>query len=283
MKKYILFLFLILINLIALAQTKTIIYFDSNKSELKSNSITKLDSLTKFLNTTKDYQISINGYCDNTGTEIINQSLSEARADIIFNYFKSKNIPSQFFTTKGFAANNPISENTSEKGKAINRRTEILITINAPIMVNVLMENEVSQGPQKPDTITVKAKESFNSNSTINDLEIGKTLVLKNLNFEGGTAILLPEAEPTLKLLLKTMKSNVTLEIEIGGHVCCADDMPLSILRAKTVYKYLILNGIDQSRLKYKGYSRNKPIYEDDRNPFEAKANRRVEITVLKK
>ncbi len=283
MKKNILFLFSIVINVFAFAQTKTIIYFDSNKNELKQNSFRELDSLVKFLNATKDFQISINGYCDNSGTEIINQSLSEKRADVISSYLKSKNIPPQFFATKGFSANNPISDNTSETGKSMNRRTEILITINAPIIVNDLMDHEDRPVPQKPDTIIVKTNESFNSTSTISDLEIGKTLVLKNLNFEGGTAILLPEAEPTLKLLLKTMKKNPTLEIEIGGHVCCADDMPLSVLRAKTVYKYLIEKGIDESRLKYKGYSRNKPIYEDDRNPFEAKANRRVEITVLKK
>ena len=79
------------------------------------------------------------------------------------------------------------------------------------------------------------------------------------------------------------MKENLTLEIEIGGHVCCFNDMPLSVLRAQTVFKYLKKKGIDESRMTYKGYSRNKPVIEDDRHEADARVNRRVEITVLKK
>jgi outer membrane protein OmpA-like peptidoglycan-associated protein len=79
------------------------------------------------------------------------------------------------------------------------------------------------------------------------------------------------------------MINNPTLEIEIAGHVCCADDMPLSVLRAKTVYSYLVKNGISEKRMTYRGYSRNKPIFEDDSFEENARANRRVEIKILKK
>jgi hypothetical protein len=63
------------------------------------------------------------------------------------------------------------------------------------------------------------------------------------------------------------MKENPTLEILIGGHVCCFNDMRLSVLRAKTIYDYLVENGIDKSRMKYKGYGLSKPLYLD--NNFE--------------
>ena len=157
-------------------------------------------------------------------------------------------------------------------------------------MVEHTLGNEVKKQPDTVPAIiestlvpTTEKKESFSSTSSVEDLEVGKTLILKNLNFEGGTDVLLPEAKPTLELLVKILKKNPTVEIEIGGHVCCANDMQLSVYRAQSVYKYLIRKGIDESRLTYKGYSRSKPIYEDDRSAFEARANRRVEITVLKK
>ena len=71
--------------------------------------------------------------------------------------------------------------------------------------------------------------------------------------------------------------------IEIGGHVCCASDMPLSVQRAQTVYNYLTKKGISEDRMEWKGYSRNKPLFAVDTTDETARANRRVEITVLKK
>jgi outer membrane protein OmpA-like peptidoglycan-associated protein len=260
--------FMLFANLLLLnAQTKTVIYFDSNKSELKPSAVKSLDSLVGKLKTATFNKIIISGYCDSKGDDISNQMLSEKRANTVANYFKSKNIQGDFIT-KGFGETNPISSNNNDEGKAKNRRVEIQIFI----VIATSASAPVAQD-----------KETFNEKSSLSDLEVGKTLVLKNLNFEGGTAVLLPEAKPTLAMLLKTMKDNPTLEIEIGGHVCCADDMPLSVLRAKSVYNYLLSNGIDAMRMTYKGYSRNKPIVEDDRNEVNARLNRRVEITILKK
>ncbi len=273
MKNFILPLAVFAISSFANAQSKSIIYFDSNKSELKKESKQMLDSLTNVLTKINSYQLLINAYCDNTGSDELNQTLSEERANTVLNYFKNKNIVSQFMVIKGFGENAPLASNDTENGKSKNRRAEINVIINAPIPV-------IIQAPPPP--IASKTEE-LKSTNTLKDLEIGKTLILKNLNFEGGTAILLTEAKPSLEILLKTMIDNPTLEIEIAGHVCCADDMPLSVLRAKTVYSYLVKNGISEKRMAYRGYSRNKPIFEDDSFEENARANRRVEIKILKK
>lgn len=257
------------------AQEKSIIYFDSNKSELKKEAMQLLDSLVDVVTKKNSNQIFINAYCDNIGNDEQNQVLSEARANAVFNYLKTKNIVPQFMQKKGFGETQPVASNNDENGKAKNRRAEITIHINAPVSVQLI--------PAHPPVTVVNKGEELTTSNTSKDLEVGKTLVLKNLNFEGGTAILLPEAKPSLELLLKTMMENPTLEIEISGHVCCADDMPLSKARAYTVYTYLIRNGINKQRLTYKGYSRSKPIFEDDSTESAAKANRRVEITILKK
>ena len=279
MKKSILLFAAIVINIIAFGQTKSIIYFDSNKSELNSFAFKSLDSIANALKDQKNYKIQINGYCDNTGKEEKNQTLSEQRAKVVLDYLKNKKLTEEDISTKGYSAKNPAANNGTENGKAKNRRTEILI-VNRNTTIQPAAKEEIIE----KEEMEVRPKNTqFNSSVKLSDLEVGKTLVLQNLNFEGGTAVLLPEAKPTLELLLKTMQENPTLEIEIGGHVCCFDDMPLSILRAQSVYKYLIKKGIAESRMTYKGYSRDKPIFQDDRDEAKARVNRRVEITVLKK
>lgn len=288
MKKTILLFLTIVISVIASGQTKSIVYFDSNCSELKPASKKVLDSISIFLKDKNDCKVAISAYCDNTGIDRFNQILSDFRAESVFNYFRNKNLNITFTSVKGYSSYNPIADNISEEGKAKNRRVEIAVSIiNLSNNSNEKKETTNSESKQVSEQVIVsevyEAKKAFSENSTINDLEIGKTLVLKNLNFEGGTAVLLPEAQPTMELLIKTMKENPTLEIEIGGHVCCFDDMPLSVLRAQTVFKYLKKKGIDESRMTYKGYSRNKPIIPDDRHEAEARINRRVEITVIKK
>ncbi|MBA3705735.1 MAG: OmpA family protein [Bacteroidetes bacterium] len=255
------------------AQAKTIIHFDSNKSELRSDAVKVLDSLIVSLKADAQYLINIKAYCDNTGEDAPNQTLSENRAKTVADYLNSKNF-SKTFTTDGFGESVPIASNDDEIGKAKNRRAEITVQ---DITI-------IKRAPQKETLAPVpEDKKTFNEKSSLTDLEVGKTLVLKNLNFEGGTAVLLPEGKPTLEMLLRTMQENPTLVIEIGGHVCCFDDMPLSIYRAESVYKYLLRKGIDKGRMTYKGYSRNKPIFIDDKDESRARANRRVEITEIKK
>lgn len=277
MKRSLLFISLVAMMLVANAQIKTTIYFDSNKSELKPDAIKTLDSLAVTVQTEDIYQVAINGYCDNTGDYDFNLVLSKDRAKAVANYLKPNIISG--LNAKGLGVNvtgngerAPVASNDNEIGKAKNRRVELEINVSRPFVKNT------------STTIVIpEDKKTFNEKSTLTDLEVGKTLVLKNLNFEGGTAVLLPEAKPTLEMLLRTMQDNPTLVIEIGGHVCCKNDMPLSIQRAESVYNYLIQNGINKDRMTYKGYSRSKPIFEDDSDEYHARINRRVEITVLKK
>ena len=207
MKKIILLLSIV-ISVIAKAQTKTIIHFDSNKSELKTASIQSLDSLVTFLKDKSDCELVINGYCDNTGIDRFNQILSEFRVEAVFNYFKNKNLNGHI-SFKGYSSSNPIADNNTETGKAKNRRVEILITITEPTpsAVKKMAEPEeittpISAIPEKPKML--------DDNSKIDDLAVGKILILKNLNFVGGTSELLKESEPSLKLLLKILDRKST-------------------------------------------------------------------------
>lgn len=273
MKRFFLIISVLVLSLSTKAQHQISIYFNSNESALSQECTALLDSFAVFIKTNPVNRIYINGYTDNTGTEEKNTVLSLKRAASVAHYLSSKGIAMTMIETKGFAAASPKGDNSTEQGKALNRRAEIslqfmqLKTANMPEPVKKSIEEKA---PETPGTF---------GNA---ELEVGSTLILKNINFVGGTADLLPESKPALESLLKTMKDNPTLEIEIGGHVCCANDMPLSIERAKAVYDYLAYKGIAEKRMSYKGYSRNKPI-GDDATEEGRKQNRRVDITIVKK
>lgn len=254
------------------------IYFDSEKNEVSLNDKQWLDSVSVILRSAATYSIDIKGYCDSDGTDESNMLLAKSRSMNVLDVFLNNKLERSFITTQFLGENDPVADNASEQGKAKNRRVEILITYQLP-------EKIISKGDDtnKPAGNISKKTEAINSEADLSSekLEVGKTLVLKNLNFEGGTPLLLPESEPVLKELLKVLKDNLTLEIEIGGHVCCGADMQLSVLRAQRVYNYLKGYGIDARRMTYKGYSFNKPIASESTEEGKTK-NRRVEITILK-
>ena len=74
------------------------------------------------------------------------------------------------------------------------------------------------------------------------------------------------------------------MKVEIHGHLCCmpTDRTDLSGQRAKAIRNFLTGNGIDKSRLSYKGFGSTQPIYPiPEKNEAERAANRRVEILIV--
>jgi outer membrane protein OmpA-like peptidoglycan-associated protein len=117
-------------------------------------------------------------------------------------------------------------------------------------------------------------------------LKKGKTFNISNINFYGNEARPLPQSLPTFKALLKVMKKNKSLKINIEGHTngCGHGKVfseKLSTGRAKTVTEYLITNGIKKNRIKYGGSGCSKMLYPNALNATEQMLNRRVEIEVL--
>jgi len=72
-------------------------------------------------------KIQIEGHTDNIGNASDNMKLSENRAKAVVNYLVSKNISITRLTAKGFGATKPIADNSTEEGRAQNRRTELKV------------------------------------------------------------------------------------------------------------------------------------------------------------
>ena len=106
------------------------IFFDLGKATLRVESNSELDRLVKLMQDVPTLKIEISGHTDNTGSALINDALSQQRADAVVNYLKSKGINASRMTAKGYGSNLPIATNNSEDGKQQNRRTEFEIKGN---------------------------------------------------------------------------------------------------------------------------------------------------------
>lgn len=103
------------------------IFFDFNKFDLKPESQVELDKLVQLLQENPTVRIQIEGHTDNIGNAGDNLKLSENRAKAVVNYLVSKGISAGRLTAKGFGATRPVAENSSEEGRAQNRRTELKV------------------------------------------------------------------------------------------------------------------------------------------------------------
>jgi outer membrane protein OmpA-like peptidoglycan-associated protein len=115
-------------------------------------------------------------------------------------------------------------------------------------------------------------------------IEVGTTIVLKNIFFDYDKATLRPESSAELTRVVEILVKQPKLKIEISGHTDNKGshdyNYQLSKARAKTVVDYLITKGISADRLTYEGYAFQKPIASNDTDEGR-QLNRRVEFKVL--
>jgi len=104
--------------------------FDFNKYDLREDTRTKLDQIAEAIKKKyPDREIIVEGHTDSKGEKSYNQSLSEKRAMRVSEYLKSKSGHDKF-SYKGYGAGNPLGDNSTEQGRAKNRRVEIIIKTN---------------------------------------------------------------------------------------------------------------------------------------------------------
>ena len=102
------------------------IFFDFDRSELKPESYVELDRLADYLNH-NNVRIEIGGHTDDQGSDEYNDRLSENRAKAVYDYLISRGIPASRLSYAGYGKRKPIADNSTEAGRAENRRTEFRI------------------------------------------------------------------------------------------------------------------------------------------------------------
>jgi OmpA-OmpF porin, OOP family len=101
--------------------------FDFGKSTLRTASYNTLDDLVDYLKRKPNERIEIGGHTDNVGSDEKNLVLSLERAKSIVAYLIAKGIGNDRLVAKGYGAEEPIEDNSTEEGRQKNRRTEVKI------------------------------------------------------------------------------------------------------------------------------------------------------------
>ncbi|TFH27247.1 MAG: hypothetical protein E4H10_04490 [Bacteroidia bacterium] len=136
------------------------------------------------------------------------------------------------------------------------------------------------------DFTSANGDEKLVRNFFLKKVEVGTKVVLDNIYFETGKAILRPESHNALDQVFRFLENNPAMKLEISGHTDNTGSLRinqrLSKDRAKAVVDYLVNLGISQEMLISQGYADTQPVAPN--NTVEGREkNRRVEFKVLSK
>ncbi len=121
------------------------VYFDTNKYNINAASQATLDKLANVLREYPDTDVLVVGHTDSTGSEAYNMTLSKQRAQSVTNYFtQTKGLSNGRFTTNWFGEQTPVADNSTEAGRAQNRRVNVAIVPNEKMVDDA--EQEAQQG-----------------------------------------------------------------------------------------------------------------------------------------
>ena len=102
------------------------IFFDFNKSEIKPESQPALQEVVKLLQASPALRVWVVGHTDNVGTAEFNVTLSSARASAVAKALVAAGIDARRLTPHGDGPFAPVATNTTEEGRARNRRVELV-------------------------------------------------------------------------------------------------------------------------------------------------------------
>jgi outer membrane protein OmpA-like peptidoglycan-associated protein len=106
---------------------RLLLFFDPGESNLQKESVTDLNHVIRFLQENPTARIEISGHTDNTGDEGANFNLSTERARAVKSYLVGNRISADRIEAAGYGPKRPIADNTTEAGRAMNRRVEMRI------------------------------------------------------------------------------------------------------------------------------------------------------------
>lgn len=102
------------------------INFDFDKADIKPDSQPIIDEIVKLLKENPDLNLTIEGHTDNVGKPDYNKQLSDKRAQAVMSAITAKDIEASRLKSVGYGQEKPIADNTTDEGRAKNRRVELV-------------------------------------------------------------------------------------------------------------------------------------------------------------
>ncbi|HEY1924216.1 MAG TPA: OmpA family protein [Candidatus Acidoferrum sp.] len=102
------------------------IRFETGKAAILPDSESVLGEIVKLLQQNPDLKLRVEGHTDNQGNAAANQSLSEKRAQAVVAWLTAHGVEAGRLTAKGLGQTKPVEDNSTEDGRAKNRRVELV-------------------------------------------------------------------------------------------------------------------------------------------------------------
>lgn len=251
---------------------KKIVYYQTNAFELSN---AQKNELLRWLQPhlkVRGVEIKLTAFTDTVGSKAYNDFLSEKRLKFVQDWLTANDILVNESITLG--ENYTLDSYTTN---ANFRKVEILVTFATHIT-----PIPTDQTP-KTETLSIENLEIKHVQSEGEIIERMAAFskedeaVRLKIEFVGGQDVYIGNSEQDVILLADYLIQHPNKTAVIRGHVCCFNDLPLSILRAKAVYRDLVYLGIDPSRLSYQGYGNSIPVVEEI-DEETRQLNRRVDV-----
>jgi outer membrane protein OmpA-like peptidoglycan-associated protein len=104
------------------------VLFDSGRAELKAGAFRTVDRLATFMRDHPERSLEVEGYTDSVGSDALNMTLSQRRADAVRAALLERGVEGSRITTSGLGKASPVASNDTAEGRQRNRRVEIVIS-----------------------------------------------------------------------------------------------------------------------------------------------------------
>ena len=106
------------------------ILFPSGQSTLRGPALTNINKISDIVKKYPENKMTIVGHTDSTGSDTLNQTLSEQRAQAVKMQMVNRGVPSNAIQVVGMGESQPIANNDTPSGRSQNRRVELQITVD---------------------------------------------------------------------------------------------------------------------------------------------------------
>ncbi len=128
------------------------ITFDPGSADLTANTQPVVDDIADILKKCGDLPIRVSGFTDSQGREVMNQQLSQDRADAVLTALRARRVPVSTFESIGFGEENPIADNDTEEGREANRRIEFSLIVPESTAGETSVLDELAAEPTSEET-----------------------------------------------------------------------------------------------------------------------------------
>jgi len=169
-------------------------------------------------------------------------------------------------------------------------RYAFTVDTKRPYFLMLEKANYFTKNIAVPPLANIRGDTLFNPDVCLQPYQINKPIAIANVLFDYNKATLRPESKAVLNGLVTIMKDNPKIKVELAAHTDSIGNdvynMTLSQARAQSCVDYIVLSGVDETRIYAKGYGKRKPVAPNSLpngkdNPEGRQLNRRTEFTVV--